>query len=151
MGTGKVTSSTWCDAFKSTYVRGLHPFLHEAPGRLLPCLCATHLFTQHFLQFSNMGEGWVELAPRKGDKLKPGWGMNSGKIWKHSLGLVTLNVTFPIVCLRLRHSFPRIAQRDEQAGGPVGSGTTSQHIGNASHDTGTPAQVCSRRVMRTGG
>ncbi len=27
----------WCDAFKSTYVGGLHPFLHEAPEGLLPC------------------------------------------------------------------------------------------------------------------
>jgi hypothetical protein len=27
----------WCDAFKSTYVGGLHPFLHEAPEGLFPC------------------------------------------------------------------------------------------------------------------
>ena len=38
----------------------------------------------------------------------------------------------------------------EQAGNPDGSGTTSQHIGNPSHDTGTPAQVCSKQVMRPG-
>ena len=31
----------------------------------------------------------------------------------------------------------------EQAGNPDGAGTTSRHIGNPSHDTGTPAQVCS--------
>jgi hypothetical protein len=36
----------------------------------------------------------------------------------------------------------------EQAGNPDGAGTTSRHIGNLSHDTGTPAQVCSRQVMR---
>src|SRR6266849_1208158 len=33
---------------------------------------------------------------------------------------------------------------------PTGSGTRSQDIGNPSHDTGTPAQVCSKQVTRTG-
>ena len=32
-----VLNKQWCDAFKSTYVGGLHPFLHEAPEGLLPC------------------------------------------------------------------------------------------------------------------
>src|SRR5437868_5731545 len=34
----------------------------------------------------------------------------------------------------------------EQAANPNSSGTTSRHIGNPSHDTGTPAQVCSRQI-----
>ena len=35
----------------------------------------------------------------------------------------------------------------EQAGNPNMQGITSRHIGNPSHDTGTPAQVCSKQVM----
>src|SRR5437868_2060959 len=35
----------------------------------------------------------------------------------------------------------------EQAGNPDGSGTTSQHIGKSSHDTGTPHRFCC--VQRT--
>ena len=40
--------------------------------------------------------------------------------------------------------------RAEQAGNPSVPGTSSQRIGNPSHDTGTPAQVCSGQVTRTG-
>src|SRR2546430_14984592 len=51
-----------CDAFKSTYVRGLHPFLQETPECLLPCSSSTHLCRQHFLHLSNVGEGWASPA-----------------------------------------------------------------------------------------
>jgi hypothetical protein len=40
--------------------------------------------------------------------------------------------------------------RAEQAANPDESGTSSQPIGKRSHDTGTPAQVCSRQVVTTG-
>jgi hypothetical protein len=35
----------------------------------------------------------------------------------------------------------------KQTGNPAEPGTTSRWIGNASHDMGTPAQVCSKQVM----
>src|SRR5712691_10294376 len=37
-------------------------FLHESPECLLPCSYSTHLFTQHCLQLSNVGECWVSPA-----------------------------------------------------------------------------------------
>src|SRR5690242_3183279 len=49
-----------------------------------------------------------------------------------------------------RVSHKMIAATTEQAGNPDESGTSSQPIGNASHDMGTPAQVCSRQMMTMG-
>lgn len=50
----------------------------------------------------------------------------------------------------LIQSLARLLHSAEQATNSDGSGTGSQHIGNPSHDTETPAQVCWKQVMRTG-